>query len=99
MDFYSLIADRVARDASAVDEALRVLDHWDANGVGPPSRRGEWRRLLLSAKTGPAGREALIDLLRDSSEGARRLRGFAPFAGVLSREERRRAFLRCSYDH
>ncbi|MFC1452912.1 hypothetical protein ACFLSJ_06160 [Verrucomicrobiota bacterium] len=99
MDIYPFVADRIRRDPAAIDEALRVLDRWDARDVGPKPRRDEWRRLLLSAKMGPRGHEALMALLLDTSEAARRLKDFAPFAGVLSREERRQAFLSCSYDH
>jgi len=99
MDVYPLLVDRFRRDASAVDEALAVLDLWDARGIGPGQRRREWRRLLLAAKAGAEGLETLIVLLLDSGEEARRLKDFAPFAGLLSREERRKAYLQCTYDH
>lgn len=99
MDIYPLVADRLRRDASALDEAISVLDRWDSRGVGPAQRRNEWRGLLLSAKASSQGRDALLALLLDTGEEARRLKDFAPFAGVLSREERRKAFVRCSYDH
>jgi hypothetical protein len=99
MDIYPLIAERVARDGSAVDEAIAVLDRWDREQVGPAARRNAWRSLLVSARAGALGREALIELLLDPGEDARRLKDFAPFAGVLTREERRKAFLQCTYDH
>ena len=99
MDIYPLLADRFRGDASALDEALTVLDRWDVRGVGPAQRRREWRGILLSAKEGGAGMEALLAILLDGGDEARRLKDFAPFAGILSREERREVFLQCSYDH
>ncbi len=99
MDIYPLIADRLRWDASVLDEAISVLDRWDAREVGPARRRREWRSLLLAAKAGPEGLAALLRLLLDTSDDARRLKDFAPFAGILTREERRKAFLQCTYDH
>lgn len=99
MEIYPLIARRLADDKSILDKALGVLDGWDAGGVGPVSRRRQWRALLISAKTGAEGLRALTELLLDPSEDARRARDFAPFAGVLSREERRTVFLSCTFDH
>jgi hypothetical protein len=99
MDIYPLIVDHLRHDLTAVEEGLRVLDRWDARGFGPAPRRDQWRRLLLAAKANPQGRKALIGLLSDNSEYARGLKDYAPFAGVLSREQRRKAFLRCTYDH
>ena len=99
MDIYPLIADRLRRDASVLDEAIRVLDRWDVRGIGPARRRKEWRELLFSAKAGSRGRAALLRLLLDTGEEARRLKDFGPFAGILPRQERRKAFLQCTYDH
>ena len=99
MDIYPLIAERLERDKTVLDEALGVLDRWDERGVGPPNRRLEWRRILVAAKANSRGYSALLDLLLDPGDEARRLKDFAPFAGILSREERRRAFLQCTYDH
>ena len=99
MDIYPLVAERLRRDRSVLDEAMRVLDHWDAERIGPDRRRQQWRGLLSDAKATTAGYQALIAVLEDSGEASRRLKDFAPFAGILSREQRRRAFLPCRYDH
>ena len=99
MDIYPLIAERLQRDESILDEAMTVLDRWDCREVGPARRRNQWRELLLSAKASARGREVLVELLLAKGERARRLKDFAPFAGILSREERRKVFLQCAYDH
>jgi len=99
MDIFPLIADRIRSDPSVLDEAIDVLDRWDARQVGPASRRREWRNLLVAAKAGGQGMKELLGILDDTGEEARRLKDFAPFAGILSREERRKAFLQCAYDH
>jgi len=76
-----------------------VLEHWAAQGIGPSARLAQWRTVLTKAKAGPEGLRALTQILLDEGEEARRFRDFAPFAGILSREERRKAFLTCRYDH
>lgn len=51
------------------------------------------RRALSSSE----GFQALLALLRDDSESTQRLKDFAPFAGVLTREERHQAVPECAY--
>ena len=99
MNIYPMIVERLRQDPAVIDDALCVLDRWDARGIGPERRRAEWRTLLMAARASDRGRKALIDILIDTSENARRLKDFAPFAGILPREDRRRAFLKCTYDH
>ena len=99
MNLYPLIADKVEKDPSVVNTALMTLTKWESLGAAPPSRLARWRRLLVDAKRGKEGRKRLLALLRDDSEHNRRLLDFSPFAGVLTREERRKVFLKCAYDH
>lgn len=99
MNLFPLIAEVVVRDPTVLDRARETLDHWEAAGMAPASRLAQWRGLLGEARRSPAGMTALLELLRDEGPDARRLKDFAPFAGVLTREQRRRAFMSCSYDH
>lgn len=99
MNIYPIVAKRLLQDPTILDKALGVLDRWDAKGVGYARRRAEWRRLIQNAQETPRGFDHLIDLLLDTGEQACRLKDFAPFAGVLSRDERREAVLSCTYDH
>jgi len=99
MNLYPLIADKVESNPAVVNAALTTLTKWEAMGVAPPVRLAKWRRILNDAKRGKAGMKRLIAVLRDDSEHNRRLLNFSPFAGVLAREERRKVFLKCIYDH
>lgn len=99
MNLYPLIAEKIECDPGVIDRALATLEHWGARGLVPPMRLTQWRGLLVRAKSNQAGMRALLNLLRDESEEARRLKDFAPFAGILSREERRKAFETCVYSH
>ena len=99
MNLYPLIAEHVERDPALVDKALATVDHWLTEGVAPAARLNAWRRILLDARRSGEGLAALLRLLRDDSEESRRMKDFGPFAGLLSREERRKVFLRCAYDH
>ena len=99
MNLYPLIADKVEHNPSVVNTALTTLKKWEALGEAPLARLAEWRRILRDAQQGKAGLQRLLAVLRDDSEDNRRLLDFAPFAGVLTREERRKVFLKCTYDH
>lgn len=99
MNLYPLIADKAENDPSVVNTAWTTLQKWEEMGYAPPARLAQWRRILRDARRGKAGRKRLLAVLRDDSEDNRRLLDFAPFAGVLTREERRKVFLECTYDH
>lgn len=99
MNLYPLIAERVERDPTLLDEALSTVDRWAEADAAPAARLTAWRRILVEAKKGGEGLAALLRLLRDDSEESRRMKDFAPFAGLVPREERRKVFLKCPYDH
>ncbi len=99
MNLFPLIAQVVERDPTVLDRAMETLERWEAASLAPASRLAQWRGLIVEARRSPSGRIALLDLLRDESLDARRLKDFAPFAGILTREQRRTVFLSCSYDH
>src|SRR5487761_2153454 len=93
---HELVADKLEQAEPAARQALlRIpldnIDRWLANGYTAPHRPEQWRQILQRAQTTPDGFEALLRLLRDGSEPAQRLKDFAPFAGVLTRQERHRA--------
>ena len=99
---HDLVADKLERcDPAAREELLSLplenIARWLANGHTAPHRLEEWRKILLRAQQSPDGFADLLRLLRDPAEPARRLRDFAPFAGSLTREERRQAEPECAY--
>jgi hypothetical protein len=100
---HDLVADKLeAADATGRQALLRIplenIDRWLANGHTAPHRLEQWRQILLCAQQSPEGFQDLVRLLRDNGEAAQRLRDFAPFAGVLTREERRQAAPECAYN-
>jgi hypothetical protein len=99
MNLFPLIAEVVEGDPEVLDRAMETLERWERAGMAPASYLAQWRGLLGEARSSPAGMTALLDVLRDDSSDARRLKDFAPFAGVLTREQRRTAFMSCRYDH
>jgi hypothetical protein len=99
LNIYPLVARKVRENPGVIRTALATLDHWETLGVLPERRLKEWRTILRKARASRQGRKALIALLSSRSPKNRRLLDFAPFAGVLTREERRTVFLKCAYDH
>jgi hypothetical protein len=100
---HDLVADKLERaDGNARAALLRIplgnIDRWLAQGHTAPNRLEQWRQSILRAQASPAGFQELLRLLRDPSEPAQRLRDFAPFAGVLTREERHQAAPECAYN-
>jgi hypothetical protein len=99
---HELVADKLEQaDPATRARLLRIplenIDRWLANGHTAPHRLEQWRGIILRAQQSGDGFEALLGLLRGPSEEAERLRDFAPFAGALTREERRQAVPRCAY--
>ncbi|MGD0538647.1 MAG: hypothetical protein ABSC03_13485 [Verrucomicrobiota bacterium] len=100
---HDLVADKLEQAEPAARQALlRIpldnIDRWLAKGHTAPHRLEQWRQILQGAQTAPDGFKELLRLLRDSSERAQRLRDFAPFAGVLTWEERHQAVPECAYN-
>ncbi len=99
---HDLVADKLERAEPVSREALLRLaleniNRWLANGHTAPHRLEQWRQLLLRAQQSPQGFVGLLRLLRDHSAPARRIKDYAPFAGSLTREERRQAEPECAY--
>ena len=90
-----------ARPAEVIHHALATLARWRAAGQSNPHRLDQWETLLCGARGGTdqAGLAALLHALEDDDPASVRLRDFAPFAGVLTREERRVATGPCGYRH
>jgi len=93
---HDLVVDKLEQaDPAAGAALLRIplenIDRWLANGRTAPHRLEQWRQILLRAQQSPEGFLDLLRVLRDDSEPAQRLRDFAPFAGVVTREDRHQA--------
>ena len=91
------VADKLEREPALLRIPLENIDRWLANGHTAPHRLEQWRQIILRAQESPGGFEELLHLLRAGDEGALRLKDFAPFAGTLTREERREATPTCAY--
>lgn len=94
-----LIADKIARDPALLEVGLANIARWVANGSDQPHKLNAWRDRILAAQASPEALQTLLALLREDSERAAFEREFAPFAGVLTTEERRPFLLACSYTH
>ena len=88
-DASCLIADKVEADPALLAKPLANIARWCANGIGSQDMLALWRTKIESAQRSQEDFNRLLSLLRDSSEEARYLRGFSPFSGMLTREERR----------
>jgi hypothetical protein len=94
---HELVADKIEHDPALLRIPLENIDRWLANGHTAPHRLERWRQLILAAQKSEEGLHALLALLRSTEEAALRLKDFAPFAGTLTREERRGAAPSCAY--
>lgn len=84
---FCLIAEKFASDPKRIGIAIANIDRWLAAGRRSKQRLLKWREILVAAQMSENGMSALQNLLRDDSEDARFLKGFAPFPGVLRKEE------------
>jgi hypothetical protein len=99
MNTFPLICEHLQRNPSLLLQAKETLLKWEKNQVVPHNRIEQWRVILDDAIRDRDGLQKLIELLLDEGDQAKRVKDFAPFAGLLPREERRKAFLLCVYDH
>ena len=82
------VAAHLERDPSLVDLAREQITRWEANAVANRDTRvlpvlREWRALLDTLTL-----NELLELLREDSTRASRLRLSTPFAGLLPEDER-----------
>jgi hypothetical protein len=82
-----------------LDIPLANIERWLARGHSAPHRLAQWRALIQQAKADDEGLRQLLFVLRDKGEEATHLRSFGPFAGVLTRAERRRLIEQCAFSH
>jgi len=94
---FCLIADKIEADPALLSIPLANMERWLAGGHHAKREFAQWRAWIEAARESPAGRSRLLDLLRDDSEEARDWKGFSPFAGILTKQERQ-AFL-CASRH
>lgn len=99
LGMFRLIADKIERDPALLQTGLDNIVRWIANGADQQHRLRQWEAMILAARTSKAGMDALLTALREDSERAAHLREFAPFAGVLSREEIQEILAPCAYAH
>ena len=97
--YWERLAHRVEQEPACLDIVLQTLDRWLAEEHSAPHRLAEWRRLLLAAKESPDGMQALLNVMLGNDPTSVRLRDFSPFAGILTREERRETRELCGYRH
>jgi hypothetical protein len=85
--FHQEALQRVAHSPELFDQALAVLDRWEAGGLsgGSASYREEWRRLLAARDLAQLARAICAN-----DDHAATLRGMSPLGFVLSAEERQR---------
>ena len=97
--FWELLADKLALHPELLAVARGNCARWLEQGHSAPRRLREWDDLLAGAEQSEAGRQRLREILAGSNEADARLRDFHPFAGILTREERRQARELCGYRH
>ena len=96
---YELFAEKLAAHPELLAVARENCQRWLREGHSAPARLHEWDALIAEAQAGPAGMARLQQVLAGTDESGGRLREFHPLAGILTREERRRAKELCGYRH
>jgi hypothetical protein len=94
-----LVANKLASRPESIRVARATCSRWLAEEHSAPDRLREWDVLLAVAQESETGRARLREALRGKDPEWVRLRDFHPFAGVLTREERRQARELCGYRH
>ncbi|MBI5773936.1 MAG: hypothetical protein HZA89_09375 [Verrucomicrobia bacterium] len=96
---WELLADKLAAHPELLRVARGNCRRWLGEGHSGAARLREWDALLADAEAGAPGLARLQNVLAGADEASARLREFHPLAGILTREERRRAKELCGYRH
>lgn len=83
---FHLIADKIEDDPSLLGIPLENIRRWAAAGHSHARWHEQWRLLLTAAQHSTEALHRLTARLR--SDEYDELKGFSPFAGILSQEER-----------
>ena len=97
--FLELLTEKLERQPELLAIARGNCVRWLGEGHSAPERLREWDALLAAAEQSEAGWRRLREVLTSANEADVRLREFHPFAGILTREERRQARELCGYRH
>ena len=98
-NLFELLADKLAAHPELLAVARENCARWLREGHTGAARLREWDALLAEAQTSAGGFARLRATLIGDDECAARLRDFHPLAGILTREERRKAKELCGYRH
>jgi hypothetical protein len=96
---WELLAEKLAAHPELLAVARENCARWLREGHSGAARLQEWDALLAGAQASAEGFTRLRAVLIGTDESAARLRDFHPLAGILTREERRRAKELCGYRH
>ncbi len=96
---WELFADKLSSHPELLAVARENCARWLREGHSGARRLNEWDALLAEAQAGESGLARLRGVLLGDDEAGARLREFHPLAGILTREERRRAKELCGYRH
>jgi|SRR4051812_1039788 hypothetical protein len=97
--FWDLLAEKLAAHPELIAVARENCARWVREGHSGVERLREWDALLADAQSGGEGFSRLRAVLYGDDERNARLRDFHPLAGILTREERRKARELCGYRH
>ncbi len=97
--FAELVADALLADPALLQTAQATNTHWRQLGAHGDKWLDCWDVLLADARASAQGMAHLQQVLRAPDAQSQRLREFAPLAGLLPREVRRKARDLCGYRH
>ncbi len=96
---WELLANKLSAQPELLAVARKNCARWLREGHSGARRLEEWDALLAGAQATEAGFARMRGVLLGDDEAGALLREFHPQAGILTREERRRARELCGYQH
>ncbi|MGV3660173.1 MAG: hypothetical protein ACO1TE_08305 [Prosthecobacter sp.] len=87
--YFCYLADKFEREPELLTKPLATIQRWLSIDHHGAQQLLHWQQLVSGAIQSRSGLDALCDVLRADDEETRFLKGFAPFPGLLSREEKK----------
>ena len=87
--YFCYLAEKFEKEPALLDIPLQTISRWRSRGTWGLEQLGRWESLIQAAQKSPSGLAELTGLLRADDEETLFFKGFDPFPGVLSAQEKK----------
>ncbi len=96
-EMWCFIADKIERDPALLSIPLSNMERWIKQGISSQKMLLLWKPIIEFAQVNDEGLKKLCNFLRSDSEESRHMKGYDPFVGIMTKQEKRQ--FQWTWDH